>query len=384
MRISRLFFFPVAVGLLPPAMSMPAAPAPLLVYIGTYSGPHSKGIYLSRFDRETGKLSAPELAVETKSPSFLAVHPNRRFLYAVGEIDTFEGKKAGAVSAFSLDRSTGKLALLNQQSSGGPGPCHVAVDRSGKCVLVANYGGGSIAALPVAPDGRLSAASAFIQHQGSSVNRQRQEGPHAHFMTTDPANRLALVCDLGLDQVLVYQLDPARGSLTPHNPPAAALEPGSGPRHLAFHPGGRFAYVINEMKSTITVFSFDSRHGVLSPLQTISTLPEDFKGSSSCAEIEIHPSGKFAYGSNRGHDSLAVFAVDAKKGTLSLVEHQSTQGKTPRHFALVPGGKWLLAENQDSDSIVVFGVDAKSGKLTPTGQKLEVGRPVCVQFVAGD
>jgi 6-phosphogluconolactonase len=386
MRLSnlKLWLLPLSIFVLGQPAATLAATDSTLLFIGTYSGPRSKGIYSSRLDAQTGKLTPPELAAEARSPSFLALHPNRRYLYAVGEVDTFEGKKAGAVSAFSVDSKSGKLTLLNQQSSGGPGPCHLAVDRTGQCLLVANYGGGSIEALPIETDGRLSAPSTFIQHQGSSVNKQRQAGPHAHFTTIDPANRLALVCDLGLDKVLVYRLNPAQGSLTPNDPPSASVEAGAGPRHLAFHPNGRFVYVINEMKSTVTALAFDAQRGVMTELHTVSTLPEKFSGNSSCAEIAVHPSGRFVYGSNRGHDSIVVFAVDSGSGKLSLVEHQSTQGKTPRHFALDPEGKWLLAENQNSDSIVVFGVDGNSGRLSPTDGKIDVGSPVCVQFVPGD
>jgi 6-phosphogluconolactonase len=275
------------------------------------------------------------------------------------------------------------LRLLNQQASGGGGPCHLAVDRTGKCLLVANYGSGSIAALRIQADGKLVETGAVIQHAGSSVNRQRQAGPHAHFITPDPANRFALTCDLGLDKVLVYKLDPAHAALTPNEPLSVSIKPGSGPRHLAFHPNGHFVYLINEMGSTLTVLGYDSKQGTLQELQAVSTLPEHSQGSSSGAEVQVHPTGKFVYASNRGHDSIAVFAVNAKTGKLTYVEHQSTRGKTPRHFAIDPSGRWLLAENQDSDNIVVFRVDSKSGRLTPTGQAVEVGAPVCVQFVPG-
>ena len=244
------------------------SPGTMLVYIGTYTGAKSKGIYVSRFDPATGRLTAPELAVETPSPSFLALHPGGRFLYAVGETANLGGKRTGAVSAFSLDAKTGKLTLLNRQSSGGAGPCHLAVDQTGKCLLVANYGSGSIAALPIQADGALGEPGAVIQHQGSSVNPQRQAGPHAHFITPDPANRFALACDLGLDQVLVYRLDPAKASLAANDPPFAAVKPGSGPRHLAFHPSGRFVFLINEMGSTLTAFAYDAKRGALKELQT--------------------------------------------------------------------------------------------------------------------
>jgi 6-phosphogluconolactonase len=354
-----------------------------LLYIGTYTGAKSKGIYYSRFDSATGKLTAPELAAQTANPSFLAVHPNHQFLYAVGELNGSNSKKTGAVSAFRIDHQTGKLTLLNQQPSRGAGPCHLAVDKTGKCLLVANYGSGTIAALPIQPDGQLSAPSSSIQHQGSSINPQRQAGPHAHFITTDPANRFALVCDLGLDKVLVYQLDPAKCSLSPNEPPAAAVNPGSGPRHLAFLPNGRFVYLINEIGSTLVAFSYDQKRGALKELQTLSTLPEDFKLSNGCAEIAVHPSGCFVYGSNRGHDSLAIYSIEPTSGRLTLVEHQLTQGKTPRHFAIDPSGNWMLVENQDSGNIVVFRIDLQTGKLIATGEVVEVGQPVCAVFVAG-
>jgi 6-phosphogluconolactonase len=352
-----------------------------LVYFGTYTVAKSKGIYVSRFDSATGRLTAPELAVATPSPSFLALHPSRRFLYAAGETTTLGAKRTGAVSAFSLDAKTGQLTLLNQQSSGGAGPCHMAVDESGKCLLVANYGSGSIEALPIQADGALAEPGTVIQHQGSSVNPTRQAGPHAHFITTDPANRFALACDLGLDQVLVYRLDPAKAALAANDPPFASVKPGSGPRHLAFHPSGRFAFLINEMSSMLTAFAYDAKRGVLKEVQAISTLPQEFTGKSSGAEVQVHPSGKFVYGSNRGHDSIAVFGFDPERGQLTCLQHQSTQGKTPRHFAFDPTGKWLLAENQESDSVVVFRVDAKTGSLNPTGQTISVGAPVCAVFV---
>jgi 6-phosphogluconolactonase len=309
------------------------------------------------------------------------LHPNGRFLYAVSEMDNTGGKPGGAVAAFTVDAKTGKLTPLNQQSSGGGGPCHLAVDKTGKCLLVANYGTGSIAALPIGNDGSLGERATTIQHEGSSVDKGRQEGPHAHYITTDPANRLALVCDLGLDKVLVYKLSPDTAKLVANEPAFASVAPGAGPRHLVFHPDGRAVYVINEMALTMTALSYDSR-GNMKELQTISTLPADFNGKGSCAEVEVHPSGKFLYGSNRGHDSIAVFAIDANTHKLTLVEHQPTRGKTPRHFAIDPTGKWLLAENQNSDSVVVFKIDSATGRLSPTGQTVEVGAPVCIVFAS--
>ncbi len=354
---------------------------PMLVYLGTYTGAKSQGIYVSRFDPQTGRLTNPELAVEAKNPSFLAVAPGDQFLYAVGEVEDFGGARAGSVSAYRIDKASGKLTLLNQQPSGGTSPCHLAVDATGKCLLVANYGSGSIAALPIRADGSLDAASATLQHQGASVDPQRQAGPHAHFITTDAANRFAFCCDLGLDKVLVYRLQLDRASLVPNDPPSVSVKPGAGPRHLAFHPNGKFAYVVNEMGSTVTAFAYDSSQGKLSELQTLSTLPKTFHGPNSCAEVQVHPSGKFVYASNRGDDSIAIFGVDSKTGKLTPLGQQATQGKTPRHFCLAPGGKWLLAENQDSDTIAVFRVDAATGKLTPTGQPIPAPSPVCVIFV---
>jgi 6-phosphogluconolactonase len=354
-----------------------------LLYIGTYTGAKSRGIYSARFDSGSGKLSAPELAAETKSPTFLALHPNGSVLYAVVEMDNFQGMKTGAVSAFSIDRKSGKLGLLNQKPSGGGGPCHLSIDKTGKCILVANFGSGHFAALPVGADGRLGAPRQFIRFEGSSTNRERQTGPHAHFINFDPSNNFALGCDLGLDKVFVWKVEPMYpdcGGLKLEC--SSIINPGSGPRHLAFHPNGRFVYLINEMAATITVFTYDSEKPALNELQTILMLPEKFEGFKSGAEIQVHPSGKFVYGSNRGHDSIAVFSVDEKTGKLTFVEHQSTRGKTPRHFTFDPSGKWLLAENQDSDNIVIFRVDQQTGKLSATGESVEVGSPVCIQFVS--
>jgi len=350
-----------------------SARADYLVYVGTYTGEKSKGIYAFRMDKQ-GKLAPLGLVAETPSPSFLAVHPNNKYLYAVNE------KNEGSVTAFSIDAKSGKLTQLNDQPSHGAGPCHLIVDETGKTVMSANYGAGSIAAYPIQKDGSLGEATAKIQHQGSSVDQRRQKGPHAHHVTTDPANRYALVCDLGLDKVLIYKFDPAKSSLVANDPAFGALKPGAGPRHLAFHPKADFAYVNNEMNSTLTVFSFDKKRGALEELQTVSTLPGEVKGNST-AEIEVHPSGKFVYVSNRGHDSIACYSIDQKTGKVTLIEHESTQGKTPRNFAIDPKGEFLLAENQGSHSIVVFRVDSKTGRLEATGEKTEVGSPVCIKFV---
>jgi 6-phosphogluconolactonase len=350
-----------------------------LVYIGTYTGTKSKGIYAFRLETATGTLTPAGLVAETESPSFLAIHPNHRFLFAVNE--SFTGDKSGGASAYAVDAQSGKLTFLNKQPTGGSGACHLVVDKSGKNLLVANYGGGSVAVLPIQADGRLEKASSFIQHQGSSVNPQRQKGPHAHSINLDAANRFAAVADLGLDKVLLYRFDPAKGSLAPNDPPSASVKPGAGPRHFAFYPQGRYAYVINEIQSTVTAFAYDAARGTLSELQTLSTLPDNFAGTNSTAEVQVHPSGKFLYGSNRGHDSIAVYAINFETGRLSFVEHQSTQGKVPRNFGIDPTGNYLLAANQESDNIAVFRIDPKSGKLTPTGQVVEAPKPVCVKFL---
>jgi 6-phosphogluconolactonase len=359
----------------------PAKMTKLWAYLGTYTGGKSKGIYRCELDPATGKLSEPALAAETKNPSFLAVHPNHRFLYAVGEISDFGGKKAGAVSAFALDAKSGDLKPLNQKPSGGAGPCHLVVDRRGKSVLVANYGGGSAAVLRIEDDGRLGEQTAFVQHTGKGDDPARQEAPHAHSINLDAANRFAFVADLGLDRVLVYRFDADKGSLAKNEPPSVALTPRSGPRHFAFHPDGRHAYVINELANTVTAMQYDADKGALKTIQTVSTLPEGYKKPTWTAEVQVHPSGKFLYGSNRGHDSIAIFSIDDKSGELTPAGRQGSGIKTPRNFGIDPTGKFLLAANQDSDSVLVFRIDAKTGALEATGAKVEVGKPVCVKFV---
>jgi 6-phosphogluconolactonase len=352
-----------------------------IVYVGTYTRQDSKGVYAYRFDAATGKLTVIGLVGESSNPSFLAIHPNHRFLYAVNESNTFEGQPGGSVSAFSIDAATGQLKPLNQVSTGGGGPCHVALDRTGKWLFVANYGGGSVAAFPVHPDGSLGKASTVVQHKGSSVDPQRQRRPYGHSANPSPDGRFVLVADLGLDQVLTYRIDKVKGMMTPADP-ITKIEPGSGPRHMAFDPKGKYAYVVSEMAATVTAFSYDPSKGGLKELQTISMLPKDFTGTKGAAEIAVHPSGKFLYASNRGSaDSIAVFSIDAGKGTLTTVEYVPTGGKNPRNFAIDPTGAYLFAANQDSASVVVFRIDRKSGKLTPTGDKLDVPFPVCVTFL---
>jgi 6-phosphogluconolactonase len=352
-----------------------------LVYVGTYTDHGSKGIYAYRFDSSTGKLTSLGLAAEAVEPSFLAIDPSERFLYAVNETANYNGQPVGAVSAFAIQPESGKLSLLNQVSSRDKGPAHITLDRTGKYALVSNYTLGSVAVLPVLKDGRLGAATSFVRHKGSSVNPQRQAGPHAHAVALSPDNRFAIVADLGLDQLLVYSFDAAKGALGAP-PQIVRASAGAGPRHLVFSSDGRFLYVINELQSTVAAYSYNAATGALHELQTISALPKGFRGNSTAAEIEIHPSSKFLFASNRGDDSIAVFAIDSHEGTLTPVETDSTSGKTPRSFAIDPTGSWLLAANQDSDNIVVFRVDQKTGHLRSTGEILQLQSPVCLKFVA--
>jgi 6-phosphogluconolactonase len=359
-----------------------AAAAESWVYFGTYTGGKSRGIHVSRFNHETGVLGQAALVAEMTNPSFLAVHPNGRQLYAVGETADSTGRRGGTVAAFQLDAATGGLKPLSTQDSHGSHPCHLTVDRTGRWVLVANYSSGTLSVFPVAEDGSLGSAKQVIQHSGSSVNTSRQMAPHAHSIQLDPRNRHAIAADLGIDKLMVYDFDAKTGQLEPNQPPFASLAPGSGPRHFAFHPDGRHLFAINEMLTTITAFSYDGRQGRLKELGTVPTLPGPNPGDASTAEILVHPTGRFVYGSNRGHHSIVVYRFDRKTSALTLVEHESTGGKTPRNFVIDPTGRWLLAENQDSDSVVVFAIDADTGALTPTGQRIEVGSPVCARFVA--
>lgn len=354
-----------------------------LLFVGTYTNTKagSKGIYVYRYNATTGELTALGVTAETANPSYLAVDPTYRFLYAVNEIQDYKGQKSGAVTAFAIDRKTGKLTKVNEVASRGEDPCYISLDKTGKYVLVANYTSGNIAVFPVQKDGSLGEATAFVQHHGKGENKERQEGPHAHFIRTTADNRFAIVSDLGLDKILVYRFDAGNGSLTPNDPPAADLPPGSGPRHVAFSPNNKFAYSVNELKSTVTAFTFEAARGVLKPFQTLSTLPQDFSGQNDTAEIHVHPNGKFAYASNRGHDSIAQFSVNQKTGELMLVHNFPIGGKTPRDFELDPTGKYLIVAGQDSNNIVVFRIDATTGGLQRTGTTVDVPSPVGLTFV---
>jgi len=362
-------------------------PNPTFVYVGTYTGPQSKGIYLFRLQTENLEVSQNILlvpigvAAETPSPSYLALDAKRRWLFAVNEVAELDGSPTGGVTAFAINPATGALTSLNRRSSKGKGPCHLVVDKQSRYVLVANYNSGSVAVLPIARDGRLGEATDFVQHTGRSVHPERQTGPHAHCVTLDPANRFAFVCDLGLDKILAYRFDAARGKLTPHAPPFAAVKPGAGPRHMVFRPDARFAYVVNELNSTITVFVYDAAAGTLSERQTVSTLPEHFDGANTTAEIDVHPSGKWLYVSNRGHNSVALFAIDRENGTLTWVEEQGTGGNTPRHFGIEPSAKYLAIGNQNSDTVLVCRIDAGNGRLKPSGVFASAPSPACVKFL---
>lgn len=364
--------------------ALAAASSDYHVYFGTYTQGAGKGIYRARLEGASGRLSELQLAVEARDPAFLAVHPQGKFLYAIDErSDPKRDAAPAGISAYAIDAGSGRLTLLNQQSAGAAGPCHLAVDQSGRAVLVANYAGGGAAALPIRADGSVGAPASVVAHTGRSVNPTRQTAPHAHAIVVSPDNRYALVPDLGIDRVVVYRLDAARAVLTPQPSGDALLPPGAGPRHLAFHPSGKFVYVINELQCTLAVYRWEAAVGALREIAIVSTLPAGTKVEPgySTAEVVAHPSGNFLFGSNRGHNTIVTFAVDAVTGWLTPVAHAATQGKTPRHFAVDPSGRWLLAENQDSGTVVVFSIDATTGRLTPTGQTLEVPAPVCAVFV---
>ncbi|BCS32416.1 3-carboxymuconate cyclase [Luteitalea sp. TBR-22] len=389
MVVRRRTFLAAGAGVL--AAALPAAaqrragtPTQMHVYIGTYTNGTSKGIYRARLDLATGTVSAPELAATQTNPSFLALHPTRPLLYAISETGTFGDKPTGSVSAYAMDSATGALTALNQVSSGGNGPAHVSVTPDGRTVLVANYGGGTVASYAVGADGRLSEPVSVVAHQGSSVHPKRQTKPYAHSIKAAPSGAFVYAADLGADKVFVYRLDPKTSALSPASPASVAASPGSGPRHMAFHPRAPFLYVINELALTVAVYRRDASTGALTEVQSIGTLPAGVPNDPafSTAEVQVHPSGRFLYGSNRGHDSLVVFAIDEATGRLTLVQHEPTQGKTPRGFGIDPTGRYLLAGNQRSDTLVVFRIDEKTGRLTPTGQSIGIGAPVSVVFAA--
>jgi len=373
-----------ALGLALPELAFAHGGAPrsgeLPVYVGTYTSGKSEGIYLYSLNLSSGELTHVVTTKDVKDPSFLALAPSRRYLYAVNEVEEFAGKRSGALSAFAVDQRTGELRLLNQQPSLGGAPCYVIVHGTGRFVLVANYAGGNVAVLGVNGDGSLGEATDVKQDLGSSINAERQEGPHAHCIVLDPANRFAYACDLGTDKIMIFRFDARRGKLIPNTTPSVQVKPGAGPRHLTFRPGGKYAYVINELHATVTVFAHDRAQGNLKEVQTVPTLPTDFTGENTSADIHVSTDGRFLYCSNRGHDTIAAFKIDPRNGTLTFIAHESTGGKTPRNFAIDPTGTFLLVANQNSDNIVTFRRDRKTGRLSATGHVAQVPSPVCLKL----
>ena len=367
----------------------------LRVFVGTYTDPilfgtgkvlegKGEGIYVYKMNTASGAMELINKKTDVTNPSYLAFDPRRSRLYAVNELKLFEGDPTGTISAFAVDTKTGGLKFLNKKPTRGTDPCHLIVDRTGRFVLLSNFMSGSVSVLPILDDGRLGDASDFIQHHGSSVDPDRQQGPHAHAVTLDESNRHAFIPDLGIDRVVVYNFDSDRGKLGPGAILQVPLKPGAGPRHIVFHPDGEWAFLINELDSTIVAFLHDRDSGALTEIQTVSTLPPDFNGESTCADIHISPSGMFVYGSNRGHDSIVIYKIDPRSGKLSYVAHESTQGNTPRNFAIDPGGTFLLVANQDSDTIVTFRIDPLTGELQSTGQVTHVPTPVCIKMIIPD
>jgi 6-phosphogluconolactonase len=344
----------------------------------TYVGGYGPGINAFRFHSANGRLTRIGMAVETPAASYLVVHPNGHYLYAVNEM----GKNDDSISAFAIDPKSGKLKLLNTVSSRGSSPCHLSIDKTGRFLAVANYANGSVAVFPIGTDGKLGEASGFDQHHGSSVNPNRQKGPHAHCVVFSPDNRFLLSADLGADKIFVYRFDAAAGAISPNTPPAFDVHPGAGPRHLEFHPNGRWVYLIDEMASTVELLHYDPASGSLDGGQTVSTLPASFTGSTTSAEIALNAAGSVLYASNRGHDSLALFHIDPERGLLTFMEHASALGKTPRYFTLDPTGGYMLVANQDSDNLVVFTVHPTTGELRPSGPMVEkLQKPSSIVFV---
>jgi 6-phosphogluconolactonase len=349
------------------------------VFVGTYTevkGSQSKGIYVYRMDPSSGKLTLEKMLKGVFNPSFLEIHPQSGFLYAVNEVQDFDGQAGGGVSAFSIHSE--EVNLLNDQFSHGKDPCYISIEQTGRFVFVANYTSGSVAVFPIQADGQLGPATEVIQHAGSSTHPERQTGPHAHCILPDPTNRFAITVDLGLDKLLIYQMDLERGKLYEHA--EVKVQPGAGPRHLTFHPNGQFAYLINELNATLISYRYHAKDAIFEELQTVPALPEDFTGENLCADVHVSPDGKYLYASNRGHDSIVCFFIDQKTGGLTYCNHTSTEGQEPRNFAIDPSGTFLLVANQKTDNIVTFKIDAESGQLFKTGHEVQVSMPVCLKF----
>ena len=357
-----------------------ASAADFQVFFGTYTNGSSRGIYSCRYNDHAGTFGAVHLAAESANPSFLAIHGNGRFLFAVNETNEYEGKASGAVSSFRI-KEGGALERINQVPTGGSAPCHLTLDRNGRFLLIANYNGGNVSAIAIGSDGRLGEMTEKIQHLGKSVNRHRQSAPHAHSINLDPQGRFAAAADLGVDKVFVYPFDSRSGRVSLRGAQSLSLAPGAGPRHLAFHPTQPLAFVNNELHSTLSSLAFDPSTGKLNLIETRSTLPNDYSGGNSTAETQVHPNGRYVYVSNRGHDSIAVFQVEPNRGSITLLENEPTGGRTPRNFSLDPSGKFLLAANQSSDAVTLFRVNPSSGLLSATGTSLEVPTPVCIRFL---
>jgi 6-phosphogluconolactonase len=351
-----------------------------IVFIGTYTeheGSESKGIHIYRLDLSSSELAFQKEAIGILNPSYLDIHPGKKFLYTINEVQSFGGQEGGGVSAFSIEADSGELKLLNAHSSQGKDPCYISIEQTGRFALVANYSGGNAAMLPIHPDGQLGAATDVVQHSGSSVDPERQTAPFVHSILPDPTNRFAIVADLGTDKLVIYEMDLKNGQLNKHA--EVNVQPGAGPRHSIFHPNGQYLYLINELNSTLTVYSYDSDAGSLKEIQTISTLPEEYKGTNLCAALRIH--GRYLYASNRGHDSIAWFLIDESTGQLSYEDYVSSGGREPRDFAIDPSGSFLLAANVRSDNVIVFQIDPTTGKPLKTGLEAKVSHPVCVKFL---
>ena len=345
----------------------------LFVYIGTHTAGPGKGFSLAHFDTTTGALTKPEFLLEAPAPAYFIIAPDKKHLYTCNS--------TGFVSAYAIDPASAHLTLLNQEPSGGGDPSYISLDRGGRYVFVANYDGGNVAAWRLRPDGGIGERTAFVQHTGSGVNPQRQAHAYAHSIRVDPTNHFVLVADLGLDKLFVYRFDATKGTLTPNDPPFVTAKPGSGPRHVVFHPNGRWAYLLTEMGSTVTQYEWDAKNGRLQEMQTLSTLPADFHGDSACAEITVHPNGKFLYASNRGHDSIAVFSIDSRSGRLTVIQHVPSGGKTPRNFDLDRAGRWMVVTNHGNNVAQVMRIDPATGKLTPVGNPVEMPSPFCPRFL---
>ena len=351
-----------------------------VVFIGTYTeheGSQSKGIYIYELNLSTGELIRERIVEGVVNPSYLALHPQHNYLYAINEVESFAGKEGGGVSAFAVDAESGEAELLNVQSSEGKTPCYISIDQTGRFAMVANYNGGNVAMLPIQADGRLGPATAVVQHDGSSVDPERQTAPFVHSILPDPKNRFAIAADLGADKLVIYEMDLENGKLNEHA--EIRVKPGSGPRHLIFHPNGDYLYLINELNSTLNVYRYDSELGSLEEIQTISTLPPDFQGKNLCADLHIY--GTYLYASNRKHDSIAWYLIDEVTGQLSYEGEVLSGGKEPRGFAIDPTGRFLLAAHERSDNVVVFQIDSSTGKPIETGIEIKVSQPVCVKFI---